>query len=160
MLWPGLIVLMAAERHRPLAWMAIGSGIANLVLSIILVRRFGLVGVALGTLIPTVVEAAFFFLPYVLRTLDVTLVHLVREVYLRVAPAALALTAILVLGRVLVDSPSIVEILGVVTAGGVVYVSVYVSVGATTAERRFYGGLAASMARHAGIPWRRSRPSG
>jgi O-antigen/teichoic acid export membrane protein len=46
------ILLEDGGRHRLLAITAITAGAANLLLSILLVRRLGLIGVALGTLIP------------------------------------------------------------------------------------------------------------
>jgi O-antigen/teichoic acid export membrane protein len=45
-------VLLATGGHRLVAFVWIVEGAANLVLSVILVRRFGAVGVALGTAIP------------------------------------------------------------------------------------------------------------
>jgi O-antigen/teichoic acid export membrane protein len=51
--WPGGAVLRGTGRHRPMAVMTLCTALANLGLSVALVRDFGLTGVALGTLIPT-----------------------------------------------------------------------------------------------------------
>lgn len=48
-------VLYGISKHRPLAFLRIGEAVGNLILSIILVQRLGLVGVALGTIIPHVI---------------------------------------------------------------------------------------------------------
>lgn len=50
-------VLYGLGRHRIVALSRIFEGVANLVLSVVLVRSYGLVGVALGTVIPHVIVA-------------------------------------------------------------------------------------------------------
>jgi O-antigen/teichoic acid export membrane protein len=66
-MWPALSILQGMGRHRPIAVFAVGSGLANLLLSIWLIRPLGVLGVALGTLIPTAIECFFFVIPYALR---------------------------------------------------------------------------------------------
>jgi O-antigen/teichoic acid export membrane protein len=66
---PGVLIVQGMARHQPLAWIALGSGLLNLALSIVLARRLGLVGVALGTLVPSTLEVAGLVLPYQLRTI-------------------------------------------------------------------------------------------
>jgi O-antigen/teichoic acid export membrane protein len=48
-------------RHRPVAFWALGEGIANLALSVFLVRRIGISGVAWGTVIPSLVTYGMFW---------------------------------------------------------------------------------------------------
>jgi O-antigen/teichoic acid export membrane protein len=74
-MWPAASIIQSMARHRPLAAMSLGSGLANLGLSVALVHRYGLTGVALGTLIPTSVECIGFGLPYALRVVGVTLTN-------------------------------------------------------------------------------------
>jgi O-antigen/teichoic acid export membrane protein len=54
--WPAGSVLQAMARHRPLAILSVGTGLTNVALSILLVPKFGLTGVAIGTLVPTTVQ--------------------------------------------------------------------------------------------------------
>jgi O-antigen/teichoic acid export membrane protein len=49
------LVLAGMARHKVLAYLVLAEGLLNLILSIILVRRIGLVGVAWGTVIPDVI---------------------------------------------------------------------------------------------------------
>ena len=49
------LVLAGMARHKVLAYLVLAEGLFNLLLSIILVRRIGLVGVAWGTVIPDVI---------------------------------------------------------------------------------------------------------
>lgn len=60
-------VLIAVGRHRFVAWTWLGEAGVNLVLSIFLVRRFGLLGVALGTLLPLIVGHVFLLTPSACR---------------------------------------------------------------------------------------------
>ncbi len=74
---------LALDRQRLLAVVAGVEGVANLVLSILLVHRFGVVGVAFGTLLPTLCISIFFWPQYVTRLLDMPLWQYLREGWLR-----------------------------------------------------------------------------
>ncbi|MFP6747536.1 MAG: oligosaccharide flippase family protein, partial [Alphaproteobacteria bacterium] len=50
--WPGLNVLYASANHKIYAWVNIIEGITNLTLSLVLIKFFGIIGVAIGTAIP------------------------------------------------------------------------------------------------------------
>jgi O-antigen/teichoic acid export membrane protein len=52
---PSFDLLFGMARQRFVAVINVGEGISNLILSLILVKHFGLVGVALGTFIPMAV---------------------------------------------------------------------------------------------------------
>ena len=47
-------IVYGMEKHKRLAFWAIGEAVANLVLSIILVQKIGIYGVAWGTAIPSI----------------------------------------------------------------------------------------------------------
>ena len=80
--WPAGSILQGMGRHRPLAFIAVGTGMANLALSIALVGNLGLTGVALGTLLPTAVACFGLILPYAVRVIGVTKTQLIKEVLL------------------------------------------------------------------------------
>lgn len=46
-------IAFGVEKHKTSAQWAIGEGIANLILSVVLVQRYGIYGVAIGTMIPS-----------------------------------------------------------------------------------------------------------
>jgi O-antigen/teichoic acid export membrane protein len=73
------LVLAGMAKHKLLAYFILAEGIANLILSIVLVRRIGLAGVAWGTVIPDILCMAVIVPWYTLRTLDLS----VREYVLR-----------------------------------------------------------------------------
>jgi len=74
-------ILYGMARHQSLAWVTGFEGIANIVLSIVLVRQYGIVGDALGTAIPLTCTA-FFFLPrHLCRVLKVRIRTFLTEAY-------------------------------------------------------------------------------
>ncbi len=133
--WPGQAIVQGMARHRPIALMAVASGIANLALSIVLCRRYGLAGVAVGTLVPTAFVCLAGIQPYVMRTIGATVSDLLREVYLpALLPAVPA--AIVLLGlRGLFQPSSFAGVLGAASAGAAVYLGVYLAWTAPASDR-------------------------
>ena len=66
-------LLLATRNQSYLMWLIIGEACANLTLSLILVRWYGLLGVALGTMIPVIISQAGLLPAYVLRTYHIPL---------------------------------------------------------------------------------------
>jgi O-antigen/teichoic acid export membrane protein len=62
-------VLVGMAKHKLLAQVAIAEGVANLVLSVVLIQRIGLVGVAWGTVIPHLVTTGIVVPLYTARIL-------------------------------------------------------------------------------------------
>jgi O-antigen/teichoic acid export membrane protein len=63
----GYQILMNSGRHKPLAISLAGEAAANLVLSILLCKHMGIVGVAIGTFIPCTVRCCLFYPIYMSR---------------------------------------------------------------------------------------------
>jgi uncharacterized membrane-anchored protein YitT (DUF2179 family) len=68
--------------HKSLAIVVLMEGIANVVLSIVLVRPLGIVGDAIGTAIPLLCTSLFFLPRHLCRRLEVPLGTFVSVVYL------------------------------------------------------------------------------
>jgi O-antigen/teichoic acid export membrane protein len=66
------LVLAGMAKHKVLAQIALVEGIVNLVLSIVLVRRIGVTGVAWGTVVPHLISSAIVVPLYTLRLLGVS----------------------------------------------------------------------------------------
>jgi O-antigen/teichoic acid export membrane protein len=64
------LVLAGMAKHRPFAYVALGEGLANLVLSIVLVQKIGLIGVAWGTVVPSLLTNTVVVPLYTLRVLN------------------------------------------------------------------------------------------
>lgn len=77
------LVLAGMAKHRPFAYMALGEGLANVALSIFLVRRIGLIGVAWGTVIPAVISNGVLVPLYTLRVLNMSVREYLVSAYLR-----------------------------------------------------------------------------
>jgi len=74
-------ILYGMARHRILAWITSMEGIANLILSIVLIRHYGIIGDALGTAIPLTCTALYFYPRHLCRLLEVRLATFLRQAY-------------------------------------------------------------------------------
>lgn len=87
-------VLYGISRHRIIALLRLGEAVANLLLSVALVKLIGLAGVALGTAIPSAIAATVILPLLVGRVVGVTLPQFYLHAYVRpllaVTPFALA----------------------------------------------------------------------
>jgi len=61
------VILKGSDLHKFLAFANLGMAVANVILSVLLVRVYGLIGVAIGTLIPMVALAMFVTFPAACR---------------------------------------------------------------------------------------------
>ena len=122
--WPAASVLTGMARHRPLAFISIGSGVVNLVLSLILVQRYGVVGVALGTLIPATLETLLLKLPLARREIGVSWRQVATQMFWpALGPAVPALLVLLALRAIWAPAS-----LGAVAATGAAGLGVYAAV--------------------------------
>ncbi|MBI5742126.1 MAG: oligosaccharide flippase family protein [Nitrospirae bacterium] len=88
-------VLFGLSKHKKLSYASLISAIVNFLLSIILVRKFGLIGVALGTAIPQIVLYGIFVPFYTNRNLKLSIRLFVRKTYMKVIIPAVLLLIIL-----------------------------------------------------------------
>jgi O-antigen/teichoic acid export membrane protein len=65
-------IAFGIEKHKTMALWAIGEGIANLTLSIILVHWYGIYGVAIGTLVPSLIAQLGFWPRYISKLVGLT----------------------------------------------------------------------------------------
>jgi O-antigen/teichoic acid export membrane protein len=154
--WPAVTVLQGMARHRPVMLVALGSAVANLLLSIVLVRSLGLAGVALGTLIPTTIENLLLVLPYTLRVMHVGLREVLERVLLPVSLPALPLLLVLLALDRAFDLTSWLALGSAAAVGLLVYVAAYLALGASSLERRLCRELAMGTLHFVGarIAWR------
>jgi O-antigen/teichoic acid export membrane protein len=80
-------IAFGIEKHKAVALWAVGEGVANLVLSVTLVHWYGIYGVALGTLIPSVIVHVIFWPRYISKLVGVSAFDVVWNVW---APIFLA----------------------------------------------------------------------
>jgi O-antigen/teichoic acid export membrane protein len=70
-------------KHRPVALWAAAEAAGNLILSILLVRRFGIEGVAWGTVVASLVIHLVFWPRYVCRVVEVPIRHYLWQSWVR-----------------------------------------------------------------------------
>ena len=152
-LWPSAYVLQGIGRHRPLALIAVISGVVNVALSVLLVGPLGLTGAAIGTLVGHGLGVVL-TVPYVSRVLVVSAGDLAGRIALP-ALGPLAPAAVAILGaRALVPDPGLLAI-GVIAALGLgTYAAAYFLFGASSIERQVARELGARVTRR-----RRVRPA-
>jgi O-antigen/teichoic acid export membrane protein len=87
-------IAWGVEKHKTVAMWAVPEAIANFTLSIVLAHKIGIYGVAIGTLVPSLVIQLILWPRYVSRLVDVTWTQVYQKVwgpvYLAAAPFALA----------------------------------------------------------------------
>jgi O-antigen/teichoic acid export membrane protein len=143
--WAAGSVLQGMTRQWPLALLSVGAALANLALSIVLVQRIGVLGVALGTLAPTAIVNLCGVLPYALRVLRVGPGTLLRQALLPALLPAAPMVIVLLALRDGLHPASLLAVGAVSAAGLLVYLAAYLGLGASGAER----GLALALARGA-----------
>ena len=75
-------LLLGISKHRTWALVTLVEGIANVLLSVLLVRPYGIIGDALGTAIPMTLSMTLFMPRHVCRELNIRLSLYLREAYL------------------------------------------------------------------------------
>lgn len=105
--------LFASAKHRPLAIANVTEAFANIALSIILGRMYGLLGVALGTMIPLLIVQLLWVVPYGCRSLDIA----VRRFARLALPAAIAIGIFALVSSALADVAIANGYIGVILAG-------------------------------------------
>ena len=74
-------ILFGMARHKTLAWVVLAEGVANLILSILLVRPYGIVGDALGTAIPLTCTCLLFLPQHMCRILEMRVPAFLKQAY-------------------------------------------------------------------------------
>jgi len=92
-------VLFGMAKHKSLAVVTMMEGCANLLLSIVLVRRFGILGDAVGTAIPLACTTLFFLPRHLCHVLKMRLAIYLREAFLLPVMLCAPLVAVLLLMR-------------------------------------------------------------
>jgi O-antigen/teichoic acid export membrane protein len=125
--WPAGLILMGTARHHRLAAALLVAGLANLALSLALVRPYGAVGVALGTLIPTAAVSLGYVLPHAMSTIGVGMYDLFKEVLLPALVPAVPMAAVLYASQWAIEEHSVAFILGTAAAATLAYGVGYLS---------------------------------
>ena len=82
-------IVYGMERHKRIALWAVGEGAANLILSVILVRRIGIYGVAWGSAVPSVVIELLLWPSYISKLVQIPVRTYLWQAWIRTALAVL-----------------------------------------------------------------------
>jgi O-antigen/teichoic acid export membrane protein len=82
-LHPMLLIVISKGQHGPLGWWTIAEGIANIVLSVIWGISHGLIGIAMGTIVPMLVVKLIIQPYYALKAAEISLSEYCRKGLLR-----------------------------------------------------------------------------
>jgi len=130
-------VLKGAGEHRLVAFTNILTGIANLLLSIAIVRPLGLTGVAIGTLVPVTATAVLVLYPAGCRRVRLSVWDAtMKAIWPAIWPAGIMALYIEATRDLVTPTLLAVGIESVVA--GLVYAVVFLMFGISTVERRFY----------------------
>ena len=93
------VILKGSGLHKVLAISNLSMAFSNLVLSVVLVRWYGLIGVAIGTLIPMVVFSMFVVFPAACRRVELSRWNVFRQSVWPAAWPALVMAAFILAAR-------------------------------------------------------------
>src|SRR5262245_18203006 len=87
-------ILLGMARHKGLAYIAAVEGVMNLLLSIFLARKMGVIGVAWGTAIPHLITSGLVIPYYTMRVLRANLFDYIVRGFVRPAICAAPIAAV------------------------------------------------------------------
>jgi O-antigen/teichoic acid export membrane protein len=139
-------LLKGSGKHRQVAWVNLSAGVVNAVLSMLLIRRWGLVGVAWGTFVPIALTVAFIQYPSACRRVGVPVRRGLTESVLPAVWPALLVAAVLGLLRD-ISSGTLLAVAVQATAGGLLYLALFFTVAISKQDRAYYIATAAQLTR-------------
>jgi O-antigen/teichoic acid export membrane protein len=139
-------VLKGTGRHPLLAATQISMALTNLALSLLWIRRFGLVGQAMGTLVPIAAGSLFVLWPAACRRVGIDVIAAFRQsVWPALWPVVTPIVLLLPLRDVLPHRLSAVA--GAAGVGVVAYLITFLALAVKTEQRRRYASRIAELAR-------------
>jgi O-antigen/teichoic acid export membrane protein len=150
----GTTLLKGAGEHRLVAWVNLGTGVVNAILSALLIHAFGLTGVAWGTLVPIAAASVFILYPAACRRVHLPLSRaIVHAVFPAVWPA-FGVAALLAYTRH-ISSGTLLAVALQAALGGVVYLALFFTVAIGKRDRADYVAKVTQVTRR-----RRLQPAG
>jgi O-antigen/teichoic acid export membrane protein len=130
-------LLKGAGEHRLVAFATVAAAIANLALSVAIVRPLGLSGVAIGTLVPVCIASLFVLFPAGCRRVQMSVGHALAEAVWPACWPAAVMAAYVMATRHLVGASIVAIAIELAVAGGI-YALVFVFFGISAEQRRMY----------------------
>jgi O-antigen/teichoic acid export membrane protein len=132
-------LLKGSGKVRYLAIVNIVTGVVNLALSAVLIRRFGLQGVAWGTLVPIAFSSMFLLFPAACRRVELTVLDAVRRaIWPPVWPAIVC--GLVLLGTSRISSGTLLAVLVQAAGAGLLYELLFFGLAIGRTDRAQYAG--------------------
>lgn len=103
-------ILLMTGYHKFLSKIAIYESIANVIASILLIKYLGVVGVALGTIIPNFIISVFIIFPLAVKFSEYSIVKYIKEIFLSTLLIAIIPSIILYTSLVFINDWSFLKI--------------------------------------------------
>ncbi|HEV2833962.1 MAG TPA: oligosaccharide flippase family protein, partial [Pyrinomonadaceae bacterium] len=145
------VVLKGSGLHKVLALSNLSMAISNLVLSVVLVRWYGLTGVAIGTLIALVVFSMFVVFPAACRRVELSRWTVIRESVWPAAWPAMVMAGFILLARRLGDASWSWMMAQAVLAAGI-YAALFLRFAISRNERDWYFNKLKEVFRRRSVP--------
>lgn len=123
----GAAILQGMARHHGLAVATVVAALANITLSLLLVRYLGLIGIALGTLIPTILLTLGYVWPYAAIVIGVSVRDLVVQAALPGLAPALPMAACMYAIARAIDPSGLIAAGLTVSVGLLTYAVIYLA---------------------------------
>lgn len=133
--FPSQMAAFALARHRVLAFFTLGEGVLNLLLSIHWAHKYGLIGIALGTMIPLLINKICVQPWYVLRLLRISAWRYFREALWRPVLVTGLYLAASYWGGLPHPSGGLMELISAVSIHAVLFIMLTYWIGLLPSER-------------------------
>jgi O-antigen/teichoic acid export membrane protein len=157
--WPGRIILQGVGQQQHLAKASVFVAVANLGLSILLVRYYGVAGVALGTLIPAIFVNLGYIWPYTMRSVRISGADLLRQALVPVLVPALPMTALLYAIIQMTRFSGFAFVVMATAASVTIYAAVYLIFFANVQEREWIANASRRLSTILLSPGDRQKPT-
>jgi len=146
---PASYILMFKGRHKLVAGVAFTECVTNLVLSIVLIRPFGILGVALGTVVPLVIVNTFVYIPLACRLIDMPVSRLVRSTILPAFVPAIVIWGVAAAAQQLVWLDHVLPTILAMAATAAAYTILFATIFLSSDDRERYLVYMRDAVRHA-----------
>jgi O-antigen/teichoic acid export membrane protein len=147
----GTVILKGAGEHRMVAWTNVLTGVVNLILSVLLVRRYGLIGVAIGTLIPVGFASVFVLYPAACRRVGLSPWSVAAQtVWPPLWPAVIVGGLLALIGHT--AQPTLLRVAVEAAAASVVYLWLFLAVAIGRSDRALYTSKALEILGRRALP--------
>ncbi len=124
---PTIVAAYGIEKHKMLAVITVFEGVVNLILSIILAKKMGLVGVALGTAIPMVITKAIIQPVYMCRVIGLSWASYFKDCFFVNVLIAIVFTLPHLAAKRYIQIDSFYQLVGAVVVSSGVFILLSVS---------------------------------